>query len=144
MSKETGNEVLFFHTGAWFGTNGSMIYLSLIGSALILLVASGLWMGLGSKGSKKPLRKSHRMVAIAFFLPLLLSAITGIAYHVGSHGFQIDETTQKLLMSLHQGTWLGPKLRPFYILLLGTGLITLCLTGLRICLPATLFGKKNG
>jgi hypothetical protein len=35
-------------------------------------------------------------------------------------------------MSIHQGSWLGPVLRPYYILLLGLGLFWLIGTGIRM------------
>ena len=57
-----------------------------------------------------------------------------VAYHAGDVWFDAGEETQKILMSLHQGTWLGKKWRVFYILLPGLGLIGLCLTGLRVWL----------
>lgn len=134
FTKETGNEVLYFHTGAWFGTNGSVIYVILLGLGLLFLVISGLWMWKTSQSSKNKLRKSHRLLGVIFSLPLVITAVTGIAYHVGNKWLHADEKTLKLIMNLHQGSWLGPDLRPFYILLLGGGLIVLCITGLRMCL----------
>ena len=132
MSKETGGKILQLHAGEWLGVNGSVIYLFVIGSALLFLIFSGLWMWFSSKSPKVPVRKFHRGIAVVFSLPLILSAITGIAYQTGSKWFPVGEGSQKLLLSLHQGSWLGPTLRPFYILLLGTGLISLCLTGFRM------------
>ena len=51
-----------------------------------------------------------------------------VGYHAGRKWFPFSEGTLKLLMLLHQGSWL----RPFYILILASGLILLCLTGLRM------------
>lgn len=134
FTKETGNEVLYFHTGEWFGTHGSVIYVILLGLGLLFLVISGLWMLKTGQNTKNKLRKSHRVSAVIFSLPMIVTAVTGIAYHVGGKWLQADEKTLKLIMNLHQGSWLGPDLRPFYILLIGGGLIVLCLTGLRMCL----------
>lgn len=134
FTKEKGNEVLYFHTGAWFGTHGSVIYVILIGLGLLFLVISGLWMLKTSQSPNNKLRKSHRLLGLIFSLPLIITAVTGIAYHVGDKWLHADEKTLKLIMNLHQGSWLGPDLRPFYILLIGGGLIVLCLTGLRMCL----------
>lgn len=132
FTKETGNQIMLLHTGEWMGTDVSVVYLFLIGGALVFLICSGMWMWL-SGGSRTTQKKSHRVLALTFSLPLLLSAVTGMAYHAGAKWFQADEATLELLMSLHQGTWLGKELRAYYILLLGTGLIALCLTGLRLC-----------
>lgn len=132
MSKETGGKILHLHTGEWLGGNFSVLYVLVIGSALLFLVFSGLWMWFSSKSPKIPVRKFHRALAVAFSLPLILSAITGIAYQAGSKWFHISENSQKLLLSLHQGSWLGPAWRPFYILLLAIGLIVLCITGFRM------------
>jgi hypothetical protein len=132
MSKETGGEIMKLHSGEWMGVNVSVVYLFLVGGALLFLVCSGLWMWF-SGNSKSARRKSHRVLAITFSLPLVLSAVTGMAYHAGAKWFQMDEATLDILMSLHQGTWLGKDLRAYYILLLGTGMIALCLTGLRLC-----------
>lgn len=134
FTKATGNEILYFHTGAWFGTHGSVIYVILLGLGLLFLVISGLWMWKSSRNPDEKTRKSHRLLGVMFSLPLIITAVTGIAYHVGDKWLNADEKTLKLIMNLHQGSWLGPDLRPFYILLLGGGLIVLCLTGLRMCL----------
>lgn len=134
FTKEMGNEVLYFHTGAWFGTHGSVIYVILLGLGLLFLVISGLWMWKTSQNPKNKNRKSHRILGVIFSLPLIVTAVTGIAYHVGNKWLHVDEKTLKLIMNLHQGSWLGPDLRPFYILLLGGGLIVLCITGLRMWL----------
>ena len=132
MSKDMGGKVLHLHTGAWFGETGSVVYTIFLGSALLFLVISGLWMIFTSKSAKAGARKSHRLLAILFTLPLIITAVTGVGYHIGKKWFQFSEGTLKLLMSLHQGSWLGPNLRPFYILILASGLILLCLTGLRM------------
>ena len=113
-----------------------MIYLLITGGILLFLIFSGLWMFLTSKSPKPGMRKSHRMLAVVFSLPLAVSAATGIAYQAGGKWFGAGEGTMKLLMSLHEGTWLGNIWRPFYILFIGLGLIGLCLTGLRLLFRA--------
>lgn len=143
MGKEGGDIAMFLHSGEWFGDHGSVIYLIITGGALIFLVLSGLWMLLASKSPSASVRRSHRILAVVFSLPLLLSAVTGIAYQAGGKWFTADEDTLKLLMSLHQGTWLGKTWRPFYILFLGLGLIGLCLTGLRMVFRAKPSGKSR-
>ena len=135
MSKETGGKILHLHSGEWLGEDGSVIYLFITGGILLFLIFSGLWMYLTSKSPKPGPRKSHRVLSIVFSLPLIVTAVTGIAYQAGGKWFNAGEGTMKLLMSLHQGTWLGNTWRPFYILFIGLGLIGLCLTGLRMVMP---------
>lgn len=142
FTKETGNEVLYFHTGAWFGTHGSVVYVIALGIGLLFLIASGLYMWKAGSSSKTKLRKSHSFLGVIFSLPLIITAVTGIAYQVGSQWLHADEKTLKLIMNLHQGTWLGPTVRPFYILLIGIPLIFLCLSGLRLWWSMT-FPKKR-
>lgn len=134
MTKETGNKILHLHSGAWLGESGSVIYLILVGSLLLFLTISGLYLWFFSKSGKAQVRKSHRVIGIVMAIPLGLSAITDMAYQAGEKWFHFSKETMSLLMSLHQGSWLGPDLRPFYILLIGLGLIGLCLTGVSLWL----------
>lgn len=137
MSKDTGGKILHLHAGDWLGENGSVLYLLVIGTSLAILVLSGFWMWFTSPTPKAPARKWHRLFAMILALPLLLSAVTGVAYQMGSKWFHFGEDRLKLLLSLHQGSWLGLATRPFYILILGTGLIALCLTGIRMLIRKT-------
>jgi len=132
MSKETGAKVMHLHAGEWLGTNGSVVHGLVIGSALLFLICSGLWMWFTSRSSKVVVRRSHRVFAVVFSLPLIVTAVTGMAYQAGGTWFQASDGTLKLLLSLHQGSWLGPTLRPFYILFLACGVIVLGLTGWRM------------
>jgi predicted permease len=136
MSKETGQWVLGIHTGSGLGAVGSTIYLSAVGGILILLIVSGLWMMFTSKFSKNPRRKAHRILAIIFFLPLLISAVTGMAFHVGDLWLPMSDATKDLLMDLHEGAWLGKTLKPFYILLLTAGTLGLGISGVRMLFRA--------
>ena len=129
MSKDTGQKVLYLHSGGWFGASGSVLYLFMLGIALMFLIVSGLWLWFSSGSSKAAPRKIHRVLAIVFSLPLMVTAVTGMAYQAGSKWFHAGQGTLALLSSLHQGSWLGPTLRPYYILLLASSLIALCLTG---------------
>jgi len=132
MTKETGGKIMHLHSGAWLGEHGSVIYLIVTGGMLLFLIISGLWMWFTSNRKKGSVRAYHGVLAITFSLPLIVTAVTGIAMQAGVKWFDMNEATFKLLMSLHQGTWLGSTLRPFYILLLGSGLIAICLTGLKL------------
>jgi hypothetical protein len=138
MSKETGSRVLDIHAGGWLGGTGSVIYVILMGAGLLGLVVTGLSLVRKSRAKGQP-RVLHRIVGAVFLLPLALSAITGIAFKVGQDWLHLPDSTLGLLMSLHQGSWLGTTIRPFYILAIGVGLLGLAITGLQM---AGLFRSK--
>lgn len=75
-------------------------------------------------------RKLHRQVAPIIFIPLLLSALTGVAYRLAESWFGIEGDAAEIFMVIHQGGYLGKALRPFYVLLLASGTIGLIVTGL--------------
>jgi hypothetical protein len=77
-----------------------------------------------------PFRKLHRRIAPILFIPLLLSALTGIAYRLGRNWFDIPDNVANFFMTIHQGEYLGQELVPIYIFLVGAGLIGLIVTGL--------------
>lgn len=74
-------------------------------------------------------RKLHRQLAPILFLPLLASALTGVAYRLGNW-FGIPNLVGDVLMSIHQGEYLGKKLVPVYVLLIALGIVGMSLTGL--------------
>jgi hypothetical protein len=137
MDKETGSILLDLHSGAWLGGAGSVVFTTLVGSGLILLVTSALamvWQARHHMGSGPQLWKGHRYVGLVLLLPLMASAVTGILFRIGEEVFDIPYSIAKILMSIHQGSWLGPVLRPYYILLIGLGLFWLIGTGVRMIL----------
>jgi len=75
-------------------------------------------------------RKSHRKIAPILFIPLLLSAITGIAYRIGRTWFGISDEFGESILALHEGKFLGKPLVPFYVLLLGLGLVAMIVSGI--------------
>ncbi|MEG4850389.1 PepSY domain-containing protein [Microcoleus sp. B5-D4] len=75
-------------------------------------------------------RKLHRQVAPIIFIPLLLSALTGVTYRLAQSWFGIEDDAAEIFMVIHQGSYLGKELRPFYVLLLALGVIGLIVTGL--------------
>jgi hypothetical protein len=132
MPKEIGWQVLDIHAGEWLGKTGSVFYVLVIGLGLIALIGTGLVTRLAFHPGRPPLRKFHRVLAITLCLPLLVSAATGIAYKVGETWFGISDQTQEFLMTLHEGAWLGPALKPFYVIFVGVGLLAVIVSGWRI------------
>ena len=139
MRKETGGRILDIHAGGWLGDTGSAIYVILNGAGLLGLVVTGLYLVLRSSTKVQP-RIFHRILGMILLLPLALSAITGIAFKIGDDWLHLPDSTLGLLMSLHQGSWLGKAARPFYVLAIGIGLLGLAITGLQM---AGVFQKKK-
>jgi hypothetical protein len=131
MDKDLGSKVLDVHSGEWLGGTGSMIYLAVVGLGLLALIVSGATLLLTSR-SKIPMRLGHRIVALILMLPLTASAVTGLAYKFGEEWFHISDGTADLLMDIHQGSWLGKGVAPYYVLFVGLGLLALSWTGLQM------------
>lgn len=129
MSKETGNNVLHFHTGEWLGEWGSHAWVFISGGGLLALSLTGLFLVIKSRAKGQP-RVAHRILGAILLLPLTASAVTGLTVHFG--GERLSKEAGNILMSIHQGSWLGPTLRPFYILFIGLGLLVMIATGLRL------------
>jgi hypothetical protein len=135
MDRTTGDLVLNIHTGGWMGDGVSPFYVLLVGfSLLAALLTGGAY--LVRKGGGGWLRRSHRLLGLVFLLPLLVTAGTGILFEAGETWLHFPESTSKLLMTLHEGRWLGKGGRVYYVLvtgsaLLGVGVIGLALWGSR-------------
>jgi GGDEF domain-containing protein len=76
------------------------------------------------------LRRLHRKLAPIIFFPILISATTGVAYHLGKSWFGTPDGVANFLIKIHQGEFLGEKLVPIYVLLVGFGLVTMSVTGI--------------
>ncbi|MFZ4776429.1 MAG: PepSY domain-containing protein [Terrimicrobiaceae bacterium] len=138
MGKETGGTILEIHAGGWLGQTGSVLYVIVVGAGLLGLLATGFYLVLKSRAKGNP-RVFHRILGAVFLLPLTASAATGIAFKVGEGWLHWPDSTLGLLMNIHQGSWLGPQVRPFYVLAIGFGLLILAITGLQM---TGLFRKK--
>lgn len=129
ISKEAGHRILEFHDGKWLGDAFSTAYVIVAGLGLLALVATGFhFIRIGRAPGRR--LTWHRILGIVFLLPLATTAITGITYKLGKDWFGFSETSLKLVMNIHQGTWLGPDARAYYILIIGAGLLSLGITGL--------------
>lgn len=140
MSSHTGGEILSIHSWDWLGKAGSMAVIWVVGSGLLFLCWSAAQMLWGSGRrvfqSQQKNRLWHRLIGAFLLIPLTASAISGIAYRTGE-AFDISEDTLDLLMSIHEGDWLGKEIKAFYILVLGLGLALIIISGLM------LFFRKN-
>lgn len=135
MSSHTGGEILSIHSWDWLGKAGSMTVIWVVGCGLLFLcwsAAQMLW-GSGRRVFQSPQKNRlwHRLIGAFLLIPLAASAISGIAYRTGEV-FDISEDTLDLLMSIHEGDWLGKEIKPFYILVLGLGLALIIISGLML------------
>ncbi|MEA5468675.1 PepSY domain-containing protein [Spirulina sp. 06S082] len=80
--------------------------------------------------NQRDLRKWHRKLAPIVFLPLFITALTGVVYRIARSWFGASDQVGEFLMTIHQGAWLGKDLRVFYVLLNGLGVFAMLLTGI--------------
>ncbi|MDZ8055676.1 MAG: peptidase [Aulosira sp. ZfuVER01] len=78
---------------------------------------------------KRAFRKYHRTIAIAIFLPLTVSIVTGISMTLTDQWFHQPELTG-FILKIHTGEIFG--LAGIYPILHGLGLIGLIVTGLSL------------
>jgi len=131
MDSQTGQLVMDWHTGASLGPVLSPFYVILVGAALLFIVITGARM-LWPRGGKGTARRWHRVMGGVLLLPLAASAITGVLYQVGQAWFGLSEDTAHLLMTIHEGGWLGRDLKVYYSVTLGSGLLALGFFGLAL------------
>lgn len=75
-------------------------------------------------------RTIHRKIAPIVFLPLIVTAFTGVAFYIFTNWFGVSEEKGEFFLEIHQGEFLGDQLRPIYVLLVGLGLLGMIITGL--------------
>ncbi|MFQ3616336.1 MAG: PepSY domain-containing protein [Cyanobacteriota bacterium] len=78
------------------------------------------------------LRKLHRKTAPILFIPLLLTALTGVAYRIGRSWFGLSDEFGDFMMVLHEGRFLGKPIVPIYVLLVGLGLLGMIVSGIAL------------
>lgn len=139
LPKAFGQAMMSLHEGRFLGKPLVPLYVLFSGLGLLLLSISGLLLikrrlNLTSTSKPTPIsfRKVHFWLAPLFFLPLFVSAATGIAFRLGKAWFNLPSAQAELLLSIHQGTYFGYSLRAFYILFLGLGLIMMLVTGIEM------------
>jgi len=70
---------------------------------------------------KVSFRKLNSQLAPILLFPLLATAATGIIDGLGNRLFKLPNAISDVLMTIHQGKFLGEKLVPFYVSLMGLG-----------------------
>ncbi|MGC9503351.1 hypothetical protein [Baaleninema sp.] len=72
----------------------------------------------------------HRKLAPIVFLPLFVTAFTGMGYRLGKSWFGLSDNFGEWMMYIHQGSYLGSQLRSFYVFLNGLGLVGMVVSGI--------------
>lgn len=139
MSGDNASIFMVIHQGKYLGDQLKPIYVLLLGLGLLGAIATGLTMTalFGKTGNKKQnsqlnFRQVHRLLAPIIFLPLIVSALTGIIYRLGKSWFGMSPDTAYIFMQVHQGEYFGDIGKPIYVLLVGLGLIVMLITGINM------------
>lgn len=147
MSKEVAEIFMVIHQGEYLGELLKPIYVILVGLGLLEMVVTGLSMTRLRGNYRQPktspkfdFRTIHKLVAPILFLPLVLSAITGIGYRVARSYLGWSKEQAEIFMVIHQGEYLGDFFKPIYVLLLGLGLLGMLVTGINM---TSLFRKRR-
>lgn len=148
ISEDKAEILISIHQGEFLGKPLAPIYVLLVGLGLIAMIVTGLTMvrlaqqkrkNSSQNASLNP-RKIHQILAPIVFLPLFLSASTGILYRLGNSWFHIPREFSQLLLRIHQGSYLGSFGRTIYVALIGLGLMALLITGINL---TGIFRKKR-
>lgn len=140
LSDEFGDLMMTIHEGRYLGKPLVPVYVLLTGLGLAAMLVSGITMLKNRKGKSqaksKPAKPSFRLLhgylAPIFFLPLLVTVLTGITYRLGKAWFGLSAQQAKFFLDIHQGNYLGKDLRALYILCLGLGLLSIIATGIQM------------
>ncbi|MBP5972071.1 PepSY domain-containing protein [Brasilonema sp. CT11] len=138
MPSDIAEFMMVIHQGEYLGKPLIPVYILLVGLGLLGMIVTGLNMmkfrriSSKSNNSKPDFRVVHRVIAPIIFLPLAVTAVTGILFRVGKNWFGMSGEQAALFLRIHQGSYLGSFFRPFYVLLLGLGLLAMLVTGINM------------
>lgn len=139
MSGEQAEIFLIIHQGEYLGDQLKPIYILLLGLGLLGAIATGLTMTklFGNTAKKRPssqldFRQIHSLVAPIIFLPLIVSALTGVIYRISKSWLGMSSEQAEIFMQIHQGEYFGDIGKAIYVLLVGLGLIAMLITGINM------------
>ncbi|MBW4574982.1 MAG: hypothetical protein KME08_06820 [Aphanothece sp. CMT-3BRIN-NPC111] len=78
--------------------------------------------------AKARFRQLHRKLAPLVFIPLGVTAVTGVAFQMATSWFNLEEEKVLFLLDIHRGNY--PGLEKVYPVLNGLGVIAMIVTGL--------------
>lgn len=140
LPRRFGDIMMAIHEGRFLGRPLVPVYVLLMGLGLVALVVTGITLikqrrktsDVQSNPTPFDFRLLHSFLAPIFFLPLLVSASTGVAYRLSTAWFGLSGEQAGFLMDIHEGSYLGSLLRVVYVLLVGLGLLALLVTGIQM------------
>jgi hypothetical protein len=142
--KALANRLFDIHAGGFLAKPLEPYYVLAMGLGLVgLLVTGGQLLRAGARGRQiRPGdRWVHRRVGLVALVPLLLTAASGVMFRLLEAWTTLPMARFRWLMALHQGSWLGPQLKPVYVLLVGVGLVGLVATGVRMLMGGRRLGR---
>ena len=80
------------------------------------------------------LRRWHALIAPVVVLPLLITVSSGMGYRLLRDWGGLSRDQVHGLMVLHEGEWLGPVGKSWYVALNGLGLLWMLITGTGLAL----------
>ena len=87
-------------------------------------------------------RQFHKALAPWAFLPLFLSAATGLLYRISKDLLGLSRDQVHWLMSLHEGEWLGANGELIYVFLNSLSVLWMLITGFQMFSKTISFTKK--
>ena len=87
-------------------------------------------------------RQFHKALAPWVFLPLLISAITGLLYRISKDLLGYSRDQVHWLMSFHEGELLGNNGELIYVILNSLGVLWMLVTGFQMFSKTISFTKK--
>jgi uncharacterized iron-regulated membrane protein len=138
LSDDFGDFMMVIHEGRFLGKSLVPVYVLLVGAGLMAMVATGFSMikkrrkhsQSESRPAKLNARLLHGILTPVFFLPLLVSASTGIIYRLEKAWLGLSTEQTNFFLNIHQGSYLGKDLRALYVLIVGLGLLAIVATGI--------------
>ncbi|MBO0348346.1 PepSY domain-containing protein [Phormidium pseudopriestleyi FRX01] len=137
IPEEVADFFMTIHQGEFLGNPLVPVYVLFVGLGLLGMIVTGFtlikWQGKAPKVQpKKDWRWFHKFLAPIAFVPLFVSAITGIGYRLGKAWFGLSSEQASILLKIHQGSYLGTTFKVFYVLLVGVSLGVLLITGIQM------------
>jgi hypothetical protein len=140
LSDNFGDFMMVIYEGKFLGKPLVPVYVLLVGVGLIAIIVTGVSMIRKRKkysqsesiSVKLNARLLHGSLTPVFFLPLLVSASTGIIYRLGTAWLGLSAEQAEFFLSIHQGSYLGKDLRTLYVLVVGLGLLAIIATGIQM------------
>ncbi|MEY4353140.1 MAG: hypothetical protein RLZZ609_1381 [Cyanobacteriota bacterium] len=134
LPKSVANRLFSIHAGGFLAEPLEPFYVLAMGLGLVGLLVTGAQL-LPLLARRRPAqgeRLLHGQLALVSLVPLLLTAVSGVLFRMLDAWSPLPAARFRWLMALHQVGWLGPQLKPVYVLLVGVGLVGLLATGGRM------------